>query len=87
MFRFRLDYSVYNWALGCTGHMIIYFYLLSGVIKGKVLAPLSTEGTTADDVSELAENVRQVMLKVFHEQDHLDKERNETSSSNDKKTM
>jgi len=59
----------------------------SGVIKGKVLAPLSTEGTTADDVSKLAENVRQVMLKVFHEQDHLDKERNDASSSNDKKMM
>lgn len=67
--------------------MIIYFYFLLGVIKGKVLAPLSTEGTTADDVSKLAENVRQVMLKVFHEQDHLDKEKDDASSSNDKKMM
>ena len=34
-----------------------------------MLPPISSEGTTADDVPELAENVRQVMLKVFHDCD------------------
>ena len=38
-------------------------------MKARVLAPISTEGVTADDVPELTENVRQQMLKVFLEGD------------------
>lgn len=53
-------------------------------MKVKVLNPIPTEGTTADDVSELAENVRQEMLKVFHEHDHSDSQK-DASSTNDKK--
>lgn len=34
-----------------------------------MLDPISTDGLTADDVGELTDHVRQVMLKVFHEND------------------
>ena len=44
------------------------FYLI-GTMKARVLAPISTEGVTADGVPELAESVRQQMLKVFLEGD------------------
>ena len=54
---------------------------LVGIIKAKVLPPISTEGTTADDVPELTENVRQVMLKVFHKGD----QEMDVSSTDDKK--
>ena len=38
-------------------------------MKARVLAPISTEGVKSDGVPELAENVRQQMLKVFLEGD------------------
>lgn len=40
-----------------------------GIFRVKVLDPISTDGLTADDVAELTDHVRQVMLKVFHEND------------------
>ena len=49
------------------------------MIKVKVLPPISTDGKTADDVSDLTENIREVMLKVFHEHDAL-RRKNKTSS-------
>lgn len=42
---------------------------LVGIIKIKVLDPISTDGLAADDVGELTDHVRQEMLKVFHEKD------------------
>lgn len=49
-----------------------------------MLKPIPTDGTTPDDVSVITENVRQVMLKVFHEHDHTGNE-NDVSSIDDKK--
>ena len=49
-----------------------------------MLKPIPTEGTTPDDVSVITENVRQVMLRVFHEHDHTGNE-NDASSIDDKK--
>ena len=49
-----------------------------------MLKPIPTDGTTPDDVSVITENVRQVMLKVFHEHDHAGNE-NDASSIDDKK--
>lgn len=49
-----------------------------------MLKPIPTEGTTPDDVSVITENVRQVMLKVFHEHDHTGNG-NDASSIDDKK--
>lgn len=40
-----------------------------GIIKIKVMDPISTDGLAADDVGELTDHVRQEMLKVFHEKD------------------
>ena len=51
-------------------------------MKARVLAPISTEGVTADGVPELAEKVRQQMLKVFLEGDPSKKH---TVSTEDKK--
>lgn len=53
----------------------------SGIISGKFLPPISTEGFTMNDVSEVTENVRQKMLQVFHERDHLN-----GTSADDKKS-
>lgn len=53
-------------------------------MKAKVLPPISTEGITADDVPELAENVHQQMLKVFLEGDPS-KSLKDTVSTEDKK--
>lgn len=55
-----------------------------GTMKARVLAPISTEGVTADGVTELAENVRQQMLKVFLEGDPS-KGLKDTVSTEDKK--
>lgn len=60
------------------------FSICAGIIKVKVLKPIPTDGTTPDDVSVITENVRQVMLKVFHEHDHTGNE-NDVSSIDDKK--
>ena len=62
---------------------LCYLYLV-GIMEAKVLAPISTEGMTTDDVPELAENVRQQMLKVFLEHDHSQSDK-DTVSMEDKK--
>lgn len=49
-----------------------------------MLAPISTEGVTTDDVPELTENVRQQMLKVFLEDDPSKSEK-DADSTEDKK--
>ena len=59
------------------------FYLI-GTLKARVLAPISTEGVTAAGVPDLAENVRQQMLKVFLEGDPS-KGIKDTVSTEDKK--
>lgn len=53
-------------------------------MKARVLAPISTEGVTVDEVPELTENVREQMLKVFLEGDPSKSVR-DTVSSEDKK--
>ncbi|XP_068730144.1 1-acyl-sn-glycerol-3-phosphate acyltransferase alpha-like isoform X2 [Montipora capricornis] len=53
----------------------------TGIIRGKVLSPISTEGLAINDISELTERVREKMLKVFHESDYLN-----GTSADDKKT-
>ncbi|XP_068695457.1 1-acyl-sn-glycerol-3-phosphate acyltransferase alpha-like isoform X3 [Montipora foliosa] len=53
----------------------------TGIIRGKVLSPISTEGLAINDISELTERVREKMLKVFHESDYLN-----GTSAEDKKT-
>jgi len=54
-------------------------------MKARVLAPISTEGVTADGVPELAENVRQQMIKVFLEGDPSKSLKDSTVSTEDKK--
>ena len=61
-----------------------FILCLVGIIKAKVLDPVSIDGLTADDVPELTENVRQKMLKVFHENDQS-VSNNDTVSTEDKK--
>lgn len=51
----------------------------------KVLPPIPTDGKTADDVSDLTENIREVMLKVFHEHDPLDRKDETSSVADDQK--
>ena len=53
-------------------------------MKARVLAPISTEGVTADGIPELTESVRQKMLKVFMEGDPS-KSLKDTVSTEDKK--
>jgi len=53
-------------------------------MKARVLAPISTEGVTVDDIPELTENVREKMLKVFLEGDPS-KSLKDTVSTEDKK--
>jgi len=55
-----------------------------GTMKARVLAPISTEGVTVDDIPELTENVREKMLKVFLEGDPS-KSLKDTVSTEDKK--
>lgn len=67
--------------------LLFNFFLTSylvGTMKARVLAPISTEGVTVDDVPELTENVREKMLKVFLEGDPS-KSLKDTVSTEDKK--
>lgn len=64
--------------------ILLCVFICAGIIKVKVLKPIPTEGTTPDDVSMITENVRQVMLKVFHEHDHTGND-NDASSIKGKK--
>ena len=56
----------------------------TGIIKAKVLNPIPTEGKTTKDVSDLTENVRQAMLKVFHEHDPSGSEKDASSTDTKK---
>ena len=49
-----------------------------------MLASISTEGITAEDVPELTENVRQQMLKVFLEDDPSKSDKNALSTEDKK---